>query len=116
MTHRILAIVAALMALIAPAFAHAKLKQTDPAANAVLRQAPKEISLTFSEALEPAMSRISVTDGQGHDMAGAAPKISGPTLTVAVKPLAAGRYRVSWHVISVDTHTTVGTFDFTVKP
>ena len=116
MTLRILAAVAALVALTAPASAHAKLKQTDPTANAVLRQTPKEITLTFSEALEPAMSRVSITDGQGHDMAGAAPVISGPTMKVAVKPLATGRYHVSWHVISVDTHSTVGTFDFTVKP
>ena len=33
---------------------------------------------------------------------------------VGLKPLAAGTYRVHWHVLSVDTHTTQGSFTFRV--
>jgi methionine-rich copper-binding protein CopC len=32
------------------------------------------------------------------------------------KALAAGAYTVHWQAVSVDTHHTQGTFDFTVKP
>ena len=32
------------------------------------------------------------------------------------KPLAAGAYKVNWQAVSVDTHHTQGTFEFTVKP
>ncbi len=32
------------------------------------------------------------------------------------KPLSAGVYTVRWAAVSVDTHHTQGTFEFTVKP
>jgi len=35
-------------------------------------------------------------------------------LTVSVPPLAPGRYRVSWRVLSVDAHATEGDFSFDV--
>ncbi len=31
------------------------------------------------------------------------------------KPLSPGLYTVHWHAVSVDTHHTQGTFEFTVK-
>ena len=37
-------------------------------------------------------------------------------LHVGVKPLAPGQYKVSWHVVSVDTHHTHGDFTFIVAP
>jgi methionine-rich copper-binding protein CopC len=116
MTIRIFAATAALLALSAPAFAHAHLKRSDPAAGVVVTQAPKEISLTFTEALEPALSGVSITDGQGHDLAAKPARISSTTMILAVKPLAAGSYHVSWHAVAVDTHRTEGTYVFTVKP
>jgi copper resistance protein C len=33
-----------------------------------------------------------------------------------LKPLPAGDYKVHWQAVSVDTHHTQGTFEFTVKP
>ena len=32
------------------------------------------------------------------------------------KSLPAGAYKVHWQAVSVDTHHTQGTFEFTVKP
>ena len=37
-------------------------------------------------------------------------------LVLAVPPLGPGRYRVIWHVVSVDTHRTEGEYTFTVGP
>ena len=33
-----------------------------------------------------------------------------------VPALPSGRYKVSWHVVSVDTHPTQGDFTFEIKP
>jgi methionine-rich copper-binding protein CopC len=37
-------------------------------------------------------------------------------IQVSVPKLAAGRYRVAWRAVSVDTHVTEGDFTFEVKP
>jgi methionine-rich copper-binding protein CopC len=35
-------------------------------------------------------------------------------MRIRLKQLSAGTYRVRWHVLSVDTHTTEGSFTFQV--
>jgi copper resistance protein C len=35
-------------------------------------------------------------------------------MRVGLKPLSPGTYRVRWHVLSVDTHRTEGSFTFHV--
>ena len=115
-TTRILLAALLSSALAAPAFAHAHLKTSEPAADATVTQAPKSISLTFTEKLEPNFSGVAVTDGQGHDMEAAKPAISDASMTVTLKPLAAGVYHVAWHAVALDTHRTEGKYDFTVKP
>ena len=35
-------------------------------------------------------------------------------MRVSLKSLSPGTYRVRWHVLSVDTHKTEGSFTFTV--
>ena len=42
------------------------------------------------------------------------PRVNGNEMAVSVKSLAPGTYRVNWHVLSVDTHTTDGNFTFQV--
>ena len=37
-------------------------------------------------------------------------------LVLLLPPLTPGRYRVHWHVVSVDTHRTEGEYSFTVEP
>ena len=97
-------------------WAHAQLKQSDPARGATVMTSPKELALTFSEKLEPGFSGVAVTDAQGHDMKAGKPAILGASMTVRLKQLPAGVYHVAWHVVSVDTYRTEGTYDFTVKP
>ena len=98
-----------------PVLAHAFLSHADPGAGASLQQAPKEISLSFTEKLEPTFSGVSVSDAAGHDVESAAPVVSGNSVTVALKPLAAGSYRVSWHAVSIDSHRTEGSYSFSIK-
>jgi methionine-rich copper-binding protein CopC len=99
-----------------PVLAHAFLQHADPGAGAQLNAAPKTLTLVFSEKLEPVFSGVSVTDGAGHDMEASQAKISDASMMVALKPLAPGSYRVSWHVVSLDTHRTEGSYKFKVGP
>ena len=80
---------------------------------------PSEIRLTFSEGVEPKFSKVSLTGPGGAVPLGAAKTESGNQAVLIApisKPLAAGAYKVHWQAVSVDTHHTQGTFEFTVKP
>ena len=99
--------------------AHGKLKQASPAAESTIKSAPAEVIITFTEALEPKFSKIEVQDSKGQRVdQGAAQAVPGePTrLAVALKPLPAGTYRVTWRVVSVDTHRSEGSYQFIVAP
>jgi methionine-rich copper-binding protein CopC len=101
-----------------PAFAHAFPDHSVPAVGGTIAQSPAEIRIWFTQKLEPSFSNIEVLDASGArvDRDDATVDAQDPTLLrVSVKPLAAGTYKVVWHVVSTDTHTTDGNFSFTVK-
>ncbi len=110
----ILAVVLAGLAV--PAMAHAFLEKASPAAGENLHAAPAKIALHFSETLEPAFSGITVTDAAGADMRAGPPSVSGGEMDLPLRPLPPGRYRVTWHAVSVDTHRTAGKYNFLVLP
>lgn len=116
MKARILLTSLAFAGFVTPAIAHAFLQHASPGAGATSATAPKEIILEFSEPLEPAFSGIDVTDAGGHDMEAARPVVNGAFVRVALKPLAAGTYRVAWRAVSVDTHRTEGSYRFMIRP
>lgn len=100
------------------AFAHAQLQKASPPVGGTVSP-PSEIRLTFSEGVEPKFTKISVTGPGGAVPLGAAKTESGNQAVLIVpitKGLAAGVYKVHWQAVSVDTHHTQGTFEFTVKP
>lgn len=99
-----------------PALAHAFLLHASPGAGADVANPPKEITLEFSEPLEPAFSGIEVRDTSGHDVAAGRTVIQGGSMHVALNPLPAGNYRIVWRAVSADTHRTEGSYSFTVKP
>ena len=99
--------------------AHAQLQTSDPAVGSIVRTAPEQVAITFSEAVEPRFSSIAVTDGAGRSVTRGAPHTAGGDgrrLLMEVDALPAGTYRVEWHATSVDTHKTEGSFGFTVAP
>ena len=49
-----------------PVSAHALLLRSNPASNAVLEQAPAQVELFFSEAVQPGLSTVSVLDSEGR--------------------------------------------------
>ncbi len=119
---RTLARLAACASLLVPAsaaFAHAFLDSAAPRVGSTVRSPPKEVVLTFTQGVEPAFSKLEVTDLVGtHEEVGTAHTAgSDPRkLAVSVGLLTAGTYTVAWHVTSVDTHKTQGQFHFTVAP
>jgi methionine-rich copper-binding protein CopC len=100
------------------AFAHAQLEKATPAVGGTVASA-SEIRLEFSEGVEPKFSKVSVTGPGGAVPLGAAktePSNAAVLIVPISKPLSAGAYKVHWQAVSVDTHHTQGTFEFTVKP
>jgi methionine-rich copper-binding protein CopC len=113
-----LAAVLLTIAPIAPAFAHAFPDHSVPAVGGTIAQSPTEIRIWFTQKLEPSFSKIEVLDASGARVDQGDTKVDAQDRTllrVSVKPLAAGIYKVVWHVVSVDTHTTEGNFSFTVR-
>jgi methionine-rich copper-binding protein CopC len=99
------------------ASAHAQLEKATPAVGGTVASA-SEIRLEFSEGVEPKFSRVSLTGPGGAVPLGEAKTESGNQAVLIVpiaKGLAPGAYKVHWQAVSVDTHHTQGTFEFTVK-
>lgn len=99
-----------------PAAAHAFLQHADPPAGAALKGPPGRVSLSFTEELEPVFSGVAVTDASGRNVEAGPVVIRGKSMVAALRPLGPGNYRVTWHVVSVDTHRTEGAYRFVVKP
>ena len=106
--------------LAGPAVAHANLADSDPAANALLDQAPDAVTMAFTEPPDPKLSLVHVLDVNGTPVeAGPVELVQGhqDELRVALPPdLPDGAYTVSWRVVSeADGHATAGAFSFGVN-
>jgi len=101
-----------------PVLAHAFLETASPKAGARLSVAPTEVRITYSEAVEPAFSTITVLGPPGFGGAGPArPASDARTLAAPLRgPIPLGDYVVRWRVVSRDSHVTQGTFHFELKP
>jgi methionine-rich copper-binding protein CopC len=98
------------------AWAHAFLDHASPVGSSV-PASPPVVTLWFTQDLEPAFSSVQVTNdaGQRVDLGNAQiPQGSPAELQIGLNSLPPGTYTVSWHVVSVDTHPTEGTFTFEV--
>jgi copper resistance protein C len=121
--HRVIVAAAVLgdaVTLAAPTVqAHAFLDHASPAVGSTVPTAPETVTMWFTQELEPAFTTATVTDASGNtvDTGPAQVDPKDPTeLRVALKKLSPGTYTVSWHALSVDTHTTTGHFTFEIKP
>lgn len=96
------------------AHAHAFLDHSEPRVGNKVASPPHEVTLWFTQKLEPAFSSVTVTDAAGGRVDSGKPRVSGNQMSVALRPGGAGTYHVNWRVLSVDTHTTEGNFTFQV--
>jgi hypothetical protein len=97
----------------AAAHAHAYLDRANPRVGSAVRTSPGEVTLWFSQNLEPSFSTATVSNSSGARVDQGA-RVAGSIIHVRVRSLPPGSYRVNWRVLSVDTHTTEGSFSFRV--
>jgi methionine-rich copper-binding protein CopC len=98
------------------AIAHAFLDHAEPRVGNKVASPPREVTLWFTQKLEAAFSSITVTGPSGQRVDAGKARVSGNQASVSLKSGGAGTYHVNWHVLSVDTHTTDGSFTFQVGP
>ncbi|WP_342728828.1 copper resistance CopC family protein [Bradyrhizobium sp. B097] len=96
------------------AAAHAFLDHAEPRVGNKVASAPREVTLWFTQKLEPAFSGITVTNAAGERIDAGKARVSGNQMSIPLRPGGTGTYHVNWHVLSVDTHTTDGSFTFQV--
>jgi methionine-rich copper-binding protein CopC len=98
------------------ACAHAFLDHAEPRVGNKVGNPPREVTLWFTQKLEPAFSSVTVTGPSGQRVDAGKARVSGNQMSVSLKGAGAGTYHVNWRVLSVDTHTTDGSFTFQVGP
>jgi methionine-rich copper-binding protein CopC len=94
--------------------AHAFLDHAEPRVGNTVATAPREVTLWFTQKLEPAFSSVTVTNAAGQRVDTGKTRVSGNQMSVSLRSGGAGTYRVNWRVLSVDTHRTDGNFTFRV--
>ncbi|HTV38275.1 MAG TPA: copper resistance CopC family protein [Xanthobacteraceae bacterium] len=94
--------------------AHAFLDHATPLVGSTVQTAPRELTLSFTQNLEPAFTTVQVTGPNGARIDAGKPQISGNTMRIGIRAAGPGTYHVHWHALSVDTHTTQGSYAFTV--
>ena len=95
--------------------AHTDLAGSAPVEDAVVDRAVTSVRLTFASALNPDLGDAVVAGDEGNRAVGD-PSVRGRVLTVPVQPLdRAGRYEVTYRVVSVDGHPVTGHYRFEVS-
>ncbi|MFI2202043.1 copper resistance CopC/CopD family protein [Streptomyces sp. NPDC020192] len=110
------AVAAVLLAGATPASAHAALTGSDPAQGVVVKQAPTQVSLTFSEKVAMNDDSLRVLDPRGKPVQTGKPaNVSGTTYAVQLKSgLGKGTYTVTYQVVSADSHPVSGAYTFSI--
>ncbi len=99
-----------------PAFFHAHLTSSFPRANDVVRRAPTEIRLAYSEAPVVKLTSIKLLRADSTAVELSKPAVDKDTLAVTAKIPAAlptGTYAVVWRTASRDGHVIRGRYVFT---
>jgi copper transport protein len=109
-------VVAALLATVAPAGAHAQLTSTSPYDGETVAEPPPQVTLTFNEGVDAATGAIRVYDDQGERVDDATVVHDGErTVGVGLEgTLDEGAYVVTWRATSEDGHPVKGAFVFSV--
>ncbi|MDO5739935.1 MAG: copper resistance protein CopC, partial [Ornithinimicrobium sp.] len=97
-----------------PAQAHDQLIGTQPTDGASLKEAPQDLTLTFSGALSDIGAQVTVTNGGGDSFTDGDPRVQGVDLIQDLAELPKGDYEVLWRVTSEDGHPISGSFVFAV--
>ncbi|QBR70500.1 hypothetical protein CU048_03535 [Beijerinckiaceae bacterium] len=120
--HRLLKLIVISLALAFAAdtaLAHAFLDRSVPPVGGTVSGSPREIRLYFTQGVVTAFSGVQVTSESGASIPVGRPVNDPSDRSIVIvrlgQGLRPGSYTVSWHVVSVDTHPSQGTFRFTVS-
>jgi methionine-rich copper-binding protein CopC len=103
------------MAPAAPAYAHAKLMSTSPAAGRA-GAPPTTVRLHFDDVVQLPPGALRITGPRGNAVAVRGSLPDARTLEGSLpRNLGAGRYVVRWRVVADDGHLESGTFRFAVR-
>ena len=107
------------VALAATVEAHAFLDHASPGVGSKVHSSPAEVRVWFTEKLEAAFSKLQVFNEAGQQVDSRNQRLdprNAAMMVVSVPPLKPGIYQVVWRAVSVDTHTTKGSFKFEIVP
>ena len=116
------ALLALILVLFIPglALAHLGLAGSTPAKGAHLAAAPRELRLSFTEAVEASVARLRLLGANGGEVATSGVRSlpdSGQVIIANITgALEAGTYTVEWQVIGKDGHPVRGTIPFVIAP
>ena len=123
MPKRLLPFVVVVLSVVATAVrveAHAFLVRAEPRVGSKVNKAPAEVRVWFSETVRAGASSIQVFDVTGKQVDKKdthSDRGNRAALCVSLIPtLTLGTYKVTWRVISADTHVTSGDFRFQILP
>src|SRR5438067_3446437 len=109
-----------LCAIATPVWAHSALDHSEPKDRAVLKQAPHEIRMWFTEPIKVGLSSIEVRDAAGKQVdqrdLQADEKGSALVRLSLITDIAPCTYKVTWSAVAQDLHVSKGTFSFRVAP
>ena len=116
-----LALFTAALMLAFPTFVlgHAFVDHAQPRVGSTVQTPPDTVKIWFTEEIEPAFSSMEVSDSNAKQVDKQDCHVDEKDkslLIVSLPQLAAGTYKVHWHVVASDTHKTQGDFTFTIKP
>ncbi len=111
------ALAAAIAAVPFPAFAHAIVVESTPAADATVAGPALDLRLRFNGRIDARRSRLSLIGPDGRTRAlPQMPEQAVDRLSAHAEGLIPGRWRILWQVLAADGHVTRGEIPFTVAP
>jgi copper resistance protein C len=96
-----------------PCAAHARLANSSPADKSQLAQAPKTLTLNFTEAAQLAILKL-VRDGKEIPIPIDKSAKASASYSLPLPGLAPGEYTVQWTAIAGDGHVSKGSFAFSI--
>jgi len=104
-----------------PAYAHAQIDLSVPKRNQVIAHLPRLVWIEFDGNLitigDKDINRLFVTNSKNQRVDAGGTIVGGARISTKLKSgLIAGKYKVSYRVVSEDGHPVEGSFSFTYKP
>ncbi|MGW3499033.1 copper resistance CopC family protein [Streptomyces sp. NPDC001020] len=96
-----------------PAWAHAQLLGSSPAADSVVTKTPATVTLRFDSPVSQGYTTVVVAGIDGTSYSDGAPTVVGGDVRQKVSPLPRGRIQVTWRTVAADGAPLQGRYDFT---